>query len=830
MKQIELLAPAGSMESLKAAVGAGCDAVYLGGSQFGARAYADNPEKELLLQAIDYMNLRGKQLYLTVNTLIKTEEMEQQLYDFLYPYYRQGLSAVIVQDVGAIRLIHREFPELPIHASTQMTLTMAEGGMLLSDFGVTRLVMARELTLEELKRVRASTCLELETFVHGALCYCYSGQCLMSSMIGGRSGNRGRCAQPCRMEYQITEPGSKRQAGYLLSPKDMCTLSLIPELADAGINSFKIEGRMKRYEYVAGVTAAYRKQLERYYELGTEGFYNYHRTHPGELPAELQKLQELYNRGGFHTGYYKEHNGSAMMSMLRPNHSGVLVGSVKSVCKNQAELILKETLWPGDVLEFRRQGNCLYEFTVKDCVTKKVYTAKFTPGSKVEQGCEVYRTKHPKLLSELSEQYYKTEVKLPVIAEVTAACGKALRFTVSLEQMPEWKVTVSGTVCQRAEKQPVSQERILTELKKMGDTSFRMNHAVIDLEEAVFFPMSSLKELRREAISNLETAILSRFHREIKTEKAINQSQGKADAKDAKQQERIPKKAFQQPVQQINASVISIEQLEVVCKSSQIADIYLELTDLNLKIIPDAAKITACAGKRLFLALPHIFRARTYDRYTKQSQLLFSEEIAGYLIRTLEELYFLKRQFAEESKSKELRLDYMLYVMNQEAKAFFSQMGADRMTAPVELNARELEQLDISEMELIIYGRLPLMVSAQCVRKNLFGCQKKNSEIRNIRTEPIWITDRTKKRLPAVSHCNDCFSTIYNPDLFSICGAGFKKEIQRLHPASVRLNFTLETKAEIVQLLQGLEKGAEEAILLPEGSKATRGHFRRGIQ
>ena len=239
--QVEILAPAGSYQSLEAAVHAGADAVYIGGTRFGARAFADNLTEEELLSAIDYVHLHGKKIYLTINTLFKEKELQEELYPYLLPYYKQGLDAVIVQDMGVLTFIREQFPDLPVHASTQMTITNVSGARLLEKLGVQRVVTARELSLAEIKEIAEETSLEIESFVHGALCYCYSGQCLYSSLIGGRSGNRGQCAQPCRLPYRTK--GQKDDA-YLLSLKDICTLELIPELVDAGIHSFKIEGRV----------------------------------------------------------------------------------------------------------------------------------------------------------------------------------------------------------------------------------------------------------------------------------------------------------------------------------------------------------------------------------------------------------------------------------------------------------------------------------------------------------------------------------------------------------------------------------------------------------
>ncbi|MGN0398645.1 MAG: DUF3656 domain-containing protein [Blautia sp.] len=305
----ELLAPAGSVEGMHAAVAAGADAVYMGGSLFGARAYAKNPAGEELKEAIDYVHLHGKKLYLTVNTLLKNRELQEQLYEYLAPFYERGLDAVIVQDLGVLEFIRKEFPELPVHASTQMAVTGAKGAGLLKESGVSRIVTARELSLEEIRHIHDTTGVEIESFIHGALCYSYSGMCLFSSMLGGRSGNRGRCAQPCRLPYQVFGEGKRtgsRKEEYPLSLKDMCTIEILPEILEAGVYSLKIEGRMKKPEYAAGVTRIYRKYLDRY----AENPQNYHVE-----KEDKEELLELYQRDGFSTGYYKQHNGREMVAI-----------------------------------------------------------------------------------------------------------------------------------------------------------------------------------------------------------------------------------------------------------------------------------------------------------------------------------------------------------------------------------------------------------------------------------------------------------------------------------------------------------------------------------
>ncbi|MGI6094267.1 MAG: DUF3656 domain-containing U32 family peptidase [Lachnospiraceae bacterium] len=308
-QKVELLAPAGSYEGLKAVCHAGADAVYIGGNQFGARAYANNLDRERMLAAIDEVHIHGKKLYLTVNTLLKNQELEENLYEYLLPYYEQGLDGVIVQDIGVLSFIRECFPDLPVHASTQMAVTGVESARFLKELGVSRIVTARELSLREIREIKKETDMEIESFVHGALCYCYSGMCLFSSILGGRSGNRGRCAQPCRLPYQVYENGKLKNghdSSYPLSPKDMCTIELLPQILDAGVYSLKIEGRMKKPEYAAGVTSVYRKYLDLWME------------HPDQYrvsQTDQKLLFDLYQRDGFNQGYYKVHNGRDMIAV-----------------------------------------------------------------------------------------------------------------------------------------------------------------------------------------------------------------------------------------------------------------------------------------------------------------------------------------------------------------------------------------------------------------------------------------------------------------------------------------------------------------------------------
>lgn len=319
-KPVELLAPAGNPAAFYGAVKAGADAVYLGSQRFGARAYAENFTEEELLACIRYGHIMGCKLYLTVNTLMKEEELDE-LYNHIHPLYESGLDGVIVQDFGALRLLRESFPALKLHASTQMTLCSSFGAELIKSLGACRMVPARELCLEELRAIRQKVDIELETFIHGAMCYSYSGQCLFSSILGGRSGNRGRCAQPCRLPYCVETDGHRSREQYFLSLKDMCTLEHIPKLIEAGIDSFKIEGRMKKPEYAAGVTAIYRKYIDRCYELREK--YGAEEAEKRFLPekADHRILTTLYIRSQVQDGYYFKKNGREMVTLDSPAYS-----------------------------------------------------------------------------------------------------------------------------------------------------------------------------------------------------------------------------------------------------------------------------------------------------------------------------------------------------------------------------------------------------------------------------------------------------------------------------------------------------------------------------
>lgn len=801
--RVEILAPAGSMECLKAAVAAGADAVYTGGALFGARAYAHNLTEEELLEAIDYVHLHGRRLYLTVNTLIKDREMERQMYDYLLPYYRQGLDAVIVQDIGLFRFIRKHFPDLPIHASTQMTLTGVDGAKLLEKEGAQRIVTSRELSMAEVKKIAGETELEIESFVHGALCYCYSGQCLFSSFIGGRSGNRGQCAQPCRLLYQT--PEAKRPQ-YLLSLKDICTLELIPEMIESGIYSFKIEGRMKKPEYAAAVAFQYRKYADLYLKY-------YEECPEGEDPAEYAKkryrvreedrqmLLDLYNRGGFHTGYYHTQNGREMVSLNRPNHAGV--PAVKVLAKKGRTVTAKALtdLYPQDIIELpmRRGREKADNYTCKDAVRKgmnvQIPVFADTPFKKDEIWM---RTRNSTLIDTLREEFVNGKIKERICGTFRLYPQEKATLTVKCRDA---EITVAGEKAQEALSQPMSRERIEKQLRKTGNTEFEFSFLKAEIGEKVFLPMQSLNELRREALETLEKVICEKYRRS-------------GEVKDP-EEDKTELSMEEEVLSGWTASVRTAEQMEVILEEEAIGRIYVDCTMFPRIWEKDSyvewiTKVHA-AGKEIYLVMPYIFRERTRKQYEAAYNRIFGAGWDGILIANYESFAFLK----EHGYTGRIMTDYNLYEFNQESRKFWKEKGVFEFTAPVELTERELQDLRVKDGEVIVYGYLPMMISAGCIQKTTRGCLKKSGQ--------TTITDRYRNPFVVKNECDYCYNILYN--YVPLYLGDRMEEVYQIGPGRIRLMFTTERQQEVRQILSAYFEGKE----LPEGTY-TRGHWKRGIK
>lgn len=750
MKELELLAPAGSLKTLKAVIHAGADAVYLGGSMFGARAYANNFNEEELLEAIRFGHIHGRKIILAVNTLLKEYELGQ-LYDYLHPYYEAGVDAVIVQDMGVMEFIKTHFPNLPIHTSTQMTITNVEGARLLKEQGVERVVTAREMSLEEIQRIHDEVGVELESFIHGALCYCYSGQCLFSSIIGGRSGNRGRCAQPCRLSYEVLQ-GEKSLTGHhatpILSLKDMCTLPFLYELADHGVYSFKIEGRMKTPEYAAGVVSIYRKYMDSYLD-------------GSRIPVEkkdIRALLELGNRGGFTNGYYYHHNDSDMLSGESASH-------------NKSEGVLQDNI--------RRE---YVDTELKEKIKGKLILNKECP------------------------------------AKIEVQYGKI-------------KVSYQGDMVLVAQNRPLTEEVVTEKITKTGNTPFVFENLEVTMDDDIFMPVNQLNQLRRGALEALEEALLKPYERTlpelVETSSAETDRQTTGNAIKEKQisGQSLSQTSGQQSAgssTEVRVLIEDAEQLPAVLKADFVDTVYLDCmlyTRENLlrKLSEDIDRVHA-SGKKAFYVFPFIFRQQTSLFYEKIMPELKKLPLNGIMVRSLDEIAFIKEWGNE---NWQMVSDSNLYTYSNEAAEYFYRLGMIQDTIPVELNRKEILRRENSRSEMIIYGRLPLMITAQCIHKNTLGCMHQ-PKVLNLK-------DRYSVHFPVKNFCSECYNVIYN----SLPVCLFKEDVtvKKIAPAAVRLSFTTETEEETEQILTiygDIYKNG--GILGQMPMECTNGHFKRGVE
>lgn len=855
--KVELLAPAGSAETLMAVIEAGADAVYIGGSRFGARAYADNPGEDSLLRAIDYAHLRGARVYLTVNTLL-TDRETADLFEYINPYYMAGLDAVIVQDLGVLSFLRSHFPKLPVHISTQMTITDAMSAELF-DEGVTRIVPARELSLAEIKDMRARCGKELEIFAHGALCYCYSGQCLMSSLIGGRSGNRGRCAQPCRKRYTYEENGTRRY-GYLLSPKDQCLLPKLHELLETGIHSLKLEGRMKSLAYAAGVTAIYRKWIDRFYELGGTEYRDYLKKNPGEMQADVEMLAELFNRGGFCEGYVFGEKGPEMICAKRPNHSGVLVGTAyvrkdagkydrggrfndrrteqrgrnderfRNNAAQHDRLVAVPSfsgrIGPGEVLEFRTQDE---RYVCGEWTTPQDMSGYRIPPVPVvwrkefgrmpeDLKLNIWRMKKEPLLKELDERYGKNRKPVDVMGSFFAEAGEESVLSVWTPD-GDVSVTVRGEVPQAAEHMPTDEETAKAKLMQTGHSDFSFAALDVHVGEGLFLPVATLKQLRRDALTMLEEELLRSFRREAGVKSGTDGSDGlrsvKAgtdDAVEARREKEGTKVADgagsgEKPSRRVTVSVMTAEQLAAVVASDAVTDLYIDMEGDC-----EACLKMPCSLLRYGM-LPRALKGEKLRKACENAERLVKEyRLSGVVVRTMDELSYFR------GKNIRIEADKTLYCHNSTSVEYLLSKGVSTVTLSEELRKDEIPESPSAL--LTVYGRSVMMVSEQCLRKTTGLCGQ--GSVR----EGV-LTDGEGEHFPAKAVCEYCHGLIYNAHIFSLLSCF--REVPVAKTGGIRLDFTLESGAETEAVLKDLKtalSGGQSA----QGQGYTKGSWNRGTE
>lgn len=868
-RNVEILAPAGSFMSMQASFKAGADAVYMGGRRFGARAYAENPEDDELRKAIDYAHMRGKRLYLTVNTIVKENELGE-LYDYLKPLYLHGLDAVIVQDLGALKLISRCFPELPVHISTQMSLTTAEAGKLFGS-NVVRIVPARELTIEEIAELKKNSGLELEVFVHGALCYSYSGQCLFSSACGDRSGNRGRCAQPCRKPYYCglssghTQPekfvpseksvsfgkdglyaGSglpENGRAYLLSPKDICTLDRIPDLIEAGVDSFKIEGRMKSPAYACGVTEIYRKAVDLYYELGREGYYRYIGSHASEWQDFKTRLADLFNRGGFSEGYAFSETGSNMMSVDRPNHEGVFVGEAV-IEKGFAVLKPVVKLYQGDVLEIRdgrRKDWYSYTTPVENGISNTLRFKAAAGEMKTLEGARVrvFRLRCERLLRELNERYVEAKDCIPVTGSVYLAPGSEMVCSVETA-LPngitgrKYYAAAAGETISEAVNAPLTEKTVSDKVMRSGDSEFEFTELSVEIEGRPFAAKSVLGSIRRQAFALLRQEICNDFRRTEdgialytaalyggKTENAEASAELSGKTKETYHAEYRNEKVIREQPREADGKVMtscittSVEQLEACISSDYVDRVVIDTeTPVCEFFLENAEHLTGRIrekGKQLFFRTAQIADEKNLGELKGLAET-YGRDITGFYIRNLSAAQVIQEVYAGHPGAAQaiqglyaerlvpyLIADKNLYAANSEACGWFAGHGFSGFVYPSELDRKEMAELDSGldaagvrvQKELCVYGREQLMLSRQCIKNSLERCNGKR--------EWLKIVSEEGKEYPVFTDCKSCRNRIYNADVTDL----WEKTDGIKNPGIdiYRFEFTDETESQTKEVL-----------------------------
>lgn len=798
-KNLEILAPCGSYDILVTAVKAGADACYIGGSKFGARAYAQNFDTDSIIKAIDYSHIHGTKLYLTVNTLFKNNEMKE-LYNYLLPYYRAGLDAVIVQDLGVFRYIKEAFPDINIHCSTQMNITSSHAAAYMRRLGASRVVTAREMSLEEIKELKSEVDIEVETFVHGAMCYSYSGQCLMSSLAGGRSGNRGRCAQPCRKCYD---------GKYILSMKDMCTLEMLPQLIGAGIDSLKIEGRMKNEYYVASTVSAYREMADDC----IAGRFSINKA------KELKfRLANIFNRGGFSNGYFFCHNGADMISGNRPNNQGVKIGELIKVQNGSITIKLIEKLYKGDVLEVGLKDKTAIDITSGisgregDCVTLNAPKTKMVLPKQ-----DIYRTRCNAILRKLDEEIHEgTDRYLGLRGEFTGIVGKPLRLDLSRNIAgTEYRVSAHGGIVEVSEKHPADEGQIRSKLSQLGNTEYRFDMLDVRISKNAFIPAGMVKQLRREAIELLEQKISDSCRRDNAIEIPLADIKYKKASKDTDIR-CIP----------VKVGVISTEQLNIILDYGNIiygiymdAELYNSIKETNyLRRIKEL-------GIKLYIELPYIIRNR-FDI----NKYLPNASINGIYIRNIDGLSCLKdidNKSVFEDNDFEIISGASLYGYNNQAVEFIKDIcGKVIVEVPRELNIKECRSIAAQNNEMVIYEHQPVMLSAQCIQKNKDKCNHNNSIIK--------ITDDRNNSFYSRAICGECCNVIYNGVPFYMLDKVTSEMAGDLNIRYFKACFTVEapdTVRKIMDIVSELGQGKEVGSML-EGIHGvhTSGHYYRGVE
>lgn len=775
MKKPELLSPVGDFECLKSAIQNGADAVYFGAGNFNARARATNFSGNNLKEAIKYAKLRNVKVNLTLNTLIKNDEFEDAV-NLAIEAYNNGADAIIIQDLGLAKFLLKNYPEIVLHASTQMTVHNLEGVNDLANSGFSRVVLARELNIDEIKNIKENTNTEIEVFIHGALCISYSGQCLFSSIIGDRSGNRGLCAQPCRLPYElVNSKDEKIDSGYLLSPRDLCGIDFLPELIKAGIDCFKIEGRLKSPEYVGTVTKIYRKYIDYIYNnlsLSNEDLIkNIHKLldekNENTSLSDKEELLQVFNRGGFSEGHLSKKENKQLVFKEKSNNEGIYLGKVFNFNDNKGHISFKleNSISVGDKIKINNDIYTVSELMIGNSNFKTLNSGrKVTIGrmkGDIRKNNKIYRIESKALNEAISPTFAseKEFKKVPVFAEVLVKKNLPISIRVwsnsGFYKGLETKVT-SNIIPEEAKNLPISKEKILSQISKTGNTEFEFEDIKLDLDDNLFIPkISSLNDLRRTALSNLEDIMLKKYTFNLKP---FSETESNLDSSKATKENKI--KDF--------SNNLNEQKISLLFNELKLDNKILELKGITNLYIPYRYFLNSnytnflkniCKTFNTYIYMPNIIRKNSEEIFKlKIKSIILNFNISGVVISNISQIALFKN----------FKLDfignYNLNIFNKYSALELKKLGFTRYTASVELNKQELQNLTNStdfQSELIVYGKTPLMTNNYCYLCSSNKCYPK-CDRKCMNDEKYYLKDRMNFKFRIIPDNTSTLTTIYN--------------------------------------------------------------------
>lgn len=819
---INLLSPVGDFESLKAAVQNGANSVYFGANLFSARAFASNFNEQGLKKAIEYAKLRGVKTNLTLNTLIKDSEFLEAL-NLAKKAYEFGIDAIIVQDLGLGTKLIKLFPDLPIHASTQMTVHNLNGALELENLGFKRVVLSRELSTNEIEYICKNTNIEVECFAHGALCISYSGQCLFSSMIGGRSGNRGKCAQPCRLPYELLENDKKINSGYLLSTRDLCGLDYIPFFAKAGVSCLKIEGRMKSSEYVATVTRIYRKYID--LALSNEPYLIDEK--------DRKELMQVFNRGMSSSGHLDDEPNRKLVYKEKPNNMGLYLGIVQKYNKSKGYITLKlrEPVEVGDTVSLQNETG---SYTISELMEngKNISQTKIgqtvTIGrmkGNISVGDKIYKMSSKQLSIKAKESYQKENRKIPLNCHITIHKNEPISIQVTTaNSIPIYK---NLNICCKldyipleAKNKPLEKQTVIEQISKTSSTPYEFKNIEIDLEENTFLPkLSILNELRRTALENVENYALENIHRNYAVEISSKEISEDETLSNMRNYIKNNTKITKTHIPKISVLLTELNLAFDYSKLEGIDNLYIPLKFFtNRKYAPILALLSQKFDTYIYM--PTIIKANYKNLFYANSETAVKKyNIKGFVISNICNIRLLNDLFTDLNKCFKLIANYTFNVFNTDTVLELKKLGISKFTISPELDKETVSCLcdyRYLQKELIVYGRIPLLNMNYCLLGETDKCYP-TCKAKCTSNSSYYLKDRLNMKFRIIPDNIQTVTTIYNSKITSISPKDFDIDFARIDVLDESVN-------EINNIINYVKAGKRL-----EGKEYTNGNLNRNI-